>query len=360
MKTKINFKTKIVLIQAVSLFFTLFLTVVNSEVILADNLSYNNPQITPAKILSLTNKARKEKGLPALVVNQKLVSAAEAKAGDMFRYQYFEHNSPSGATPWSWIKAAGYDYHYAGENLAIDFVTAERAHKALMASDSHRENILNQKYTEIGISVKKDIFEKSESIIIVMEFGTPLKVKAVHTDSDKIDTEIKVVAGVELDNNKNNVNNAKKKSENKIINLQPSVVPLNIGTDIKKDNHQEAEKNIKRQENKKNKNNQNSKKIANRVRMIKLVGVSAESIKKNKLKKVYAEDIYWKSYREKNINRQAIVMSSGKQNRRGGFNLNVFFVSVALVLFAFESSYLFSNFVIAGKLKAESIRSGES
>ncbi|MCK4525186.1 MAG: hypothetical protein KAU07_02005, partial [Candidatus Andersenbacteria bacterium] len=108
----------------------------------------------------------------------KLTEAAMEKADDMFEFQYFDHNSPSGSTPWTFIRSAGYDYIYAGENLAIDFVTANGAHKALMESASHRENILNSNYTEIGIAVMEGIFDGNKSIIIVEEFGTPLKKEA--------------------------------------------------------------------------------------------------------------------------------------------------------------------------------------
>lgn len=130
-------------------------------------------EITSERMIDLINRSRTEAGVFSLDVNSQLASAAEAKAEDMFRFQYFDHNSPSGTTPWYWIKQAGYDYSYAGENLAIDFVTAEGAHKALMESPSHQKNILNQNYSEIGVAARSDIFEETESIIIVEMFGSP-------------------------------------------------------------------------------------------------------------------------------------------------------------------------------------------
>ena len=130
--------------------------------------------ISAGEMINLTNDSRAEAGIHGLLMNEKLMEAARKKANDMFEFQYFDHNSPSGLTPWDFVRSTGYDYRYAGENLAIDFVTATSAHRALMESSSHRENILNSKYTEIGIVAIEGMFNGNKSIIIVEEFGTPL------------------------------------------------------------------------------------------------------------------------------------------------------------------------------------------
>lgn len=129
-------------------------------------------QITPGKMVELTNGSRSEAGLGTLDVDERLEEAAKMKANDMLINQYFEHTSPEGVTPWFWFEKAGYEYVYAAENLAIDFVTAEGAHKALMESTGHRENILGQNYKEIGIAVVSGEFEGKDTILIVEEFGS--------------------------------------------------------------------------------------------------------------------------------------------------------------------------------------------
>jgi len=139
--------------------------------------------ISAGEMIKLANESRAEAGLPSLLVNKKLTEAAREKADDMFEFQYFDHDSPSGSTPWDFIRSAGYNYIYAGENLAIDFVTANGAHRALMESALHRENILNSNYTEIGIAAIEGMFDGNKSIIIVEEFGAPLKKEAA-TDYD--------------------------------------------------------------------------------------------------------------------------------------------------------------------------------
>ncbi len=163
--------------------------------------------ITVQDMINLTNKSRIEAGLAPLAINEKLARAAEEKASDMFKLQYFDHNSPDGTTPWDFIKSAGYEYEYAGENLAIDFISANGAHKALMESSSHRDNILNMNYVEIGIAVKEDIFEGSKSIIIVEEFAAPLYKKMnVNYNYDE-NTELI------LEEKANEINNSSKKEE---------------------------------------------------------------------------------------------------------------------------------------------------
>ncbi len=182
MKTKINTKkinTKSVRKWIIIISFVFSFVNCGQAAIAAD--------ITAQRMIELTNESRKDSGLLPLKINDKLTAAAAAKVDDMFKFQYFDHNSPSGLTPWHWIKSAGYDYLYAGENLAIDFVTAEGTHMALMRSITHRDNILKPNYVEIGVAVKKGIFEGNESIIIVEQFGAPLEKIVEENNESKID-----------------------------------------------------------------------------------------------------------------------------------------------------------------------------
>jgi hypothetical protein len=92
----------------------------------------------------------------------------------MLARQYFAHNTPDGATPWTFIKATGYSYITAGENLAIDFSEAESVQSAWMNSPGHRANILNSNFKEIGIGIAKGKFDGHDTTIVVQMFGTPI------------------------------------------------------------------------------------------------------------------------------------------------------------------------------------------
>jgi hypothetical protein len=130
--------------------------------------------ITQTNIVSLTNEARKAQGLNALKVDSRLTHAAQAKAEDMLAKQYFAHTSPSGTTPWVWIRQAGYAYSVSGENLAVHYTTAEGTFAGWLASPSHRANIVSPKFTEIGVGIAEGVFEGHPSIIVVQMFGKPL------------------------------------------------------------------------------------------------------------------------------------------------------------------------------------------
>ena len=128
--------------------------------------------ITVEKVIELTNASRMEAGESALTVNSKLSQAAEAKASDMVANNYFSHTSPAGKTPWNWIQKENYDYIYAGENLAMDFFSAEKMEEAWMASPTHRANILNQNNHDLGTAVKEGIINGRETILSVVMFGS--------------------------------------------------------------------------------------------------------------------------------------------------------------------------------------------
>lgn len=131
-------------------------------------------EITPKNIIQLVNKERFSQGLDVLTENSILDKAAQNKLSDMIEKNYFAHTSPEGLSPWHWIEKNGYDYQYAGENLAVNFTSAEDQHKAWMASATHRKNILNSSYKEIGVAVAKGTLEGHSSIITVQFFGTKI------------------------------------------------------------------------------------------------------------------------------------------------------------------------------------------
>jgi len=127
--------------------------------------------ISSEQLLSLTNKERQNVGLGSLVLSDKLTQAASAKADDMFEYDYWAHNSPSGKTPWAFITAAGYNYTYAGENLARGFTTADSVISAWMASPDHRANMLSANYQDVGFAVREGTLKGEETVLVVEEFG---------------------------------------------------------------------------------------------------------------------------------------------------------------------------------------------
>lgn len=129
--------------------------------------------ITPERVVELTNRERTAAGLPMFEVDADLMKAAEAKASDMAEKSYFAHVSSRGITPWYWIEKNNYHYRHAGENLAIRFMNAEDQARAWMESPKHRENILSGKYRDTGVAVKNVSGDDGQvSILVVQMFGT--------------------------------------------------------------------------------------------------------------------------------------------------------------------------------------------
>ncbi len=138
-------------------------------------LDNNSSNLTQAGVIEETNKQRELYKQPALHMNSKLNLAAKAKLDDMFRQQYFEHESPDGKHPADVIKASGYEYLVVGENLALgNYENDQVLVEAWMNSPGHRANILDGKFDEIGVAVGKGMFEGKEVWLAVQEFGTPL------------------------------------------------------------------------------------------------------------------------------------------------------------------------------------------
>lgn len=129
--------------------------------------------VTINEVVSATNAERTKAGLPTLRYSEKLADAARRKAANMLEEDYWAHNSPSGKTPWVWFKAAGYGYLYAGENLAKDFGSTDRMVSAWMNSPTHRDNIVNSKYQEIGIAVVPGTLQGKDTMLVVQLFGAP-------------------------------------------------------------------------------------------------------------------------------------------------------------------------------------------
>ncbi|MBD3366138.1 hypothetical protein GF360_02215 [candidate division WWE3 bacterium] len=122
-------------------------------------------------LLKETNKIRAESGLAPLKMNNALSRAAQAKAKDMFEDNYWAHVAPDGTQPWDFILQAGYDYSFAGENLAKNFNESSEVVRAWYDSPSHRENLLSANYDEIGFAVVNGVLDGYETTLVVQTFG---------------------------------------------------------------------------------------------------------------------------------------------------------------------------------------------
>ena len=163
----------IVVLLVLKLIVVLFLVYLPKTIFFSD--------ISRTVLIELTNKERQSLGVNSLEENALLNKAAQLKAQDIITYDYFSHQSPTGITPWYWFKKAGYNYQIAGENLGIGFLDSEEIYQAWNDSPSHRANLLNPKYQDIGIAVLKGDFNGNETTLVVQLFGSPTTIEPVKT-----------------------------------------------------------------------------------------------------------------------------------------------------------------------------------
>ena len=124
-------------------------------------------------LIDLANESRMQDTKAPLTHSAVLDRAAQLKGEDMAKEGYFSHNTPEGKTPWYWFEQAGYKYEYAGENLAVNFTDSSEVHTAWTKSRGHFLNIINPRYTEIGIATSTGMYKGREAIFVVQMFGTP-------------------------------------------------------------------------------------------------------------------------------------------------------------------------------------------
>ncbi|GII55748.1 hypothetical protein Pth03_41370 [Planotetraspora thailandica] len=121
------------------------------------------------QVLSLTNAERAKAGCRPLKANAKLRAAAYGHSADMSAQNYFQHDSKDGRTFADRIKAAGYSYSAAAENIAEGYPTAAAVVDGWMNSPGHRANILNCTYTDIGVG-----YVKAGGPYWTQDFGKPM------------------------------------------------------------------------------------------------------------------------------------------------------------------------------------------
>jgi uncharacterized protein YkwD len=105
-------------------------------------------------LLALVNRARVAAGARPLRPHRGLAQVARLHARDMQAHGFFGHRSPIAGGLKARLAEAAIDYLHAGENLALA-TSPERAHDALMASPGHRNNLLDRRFTHLGVGVAR-------------------------------------------------------------------------------------------------------------------------------------------------------------------------------------------------------------
>lgn len=102
-----------------------------------------------AEVVRLVNIERAKAGLSALETDYIVQEAAQVRAREI--ELSFSHTRPDGRSCFTALDEVGAVYSGAGENIAYGQHDPEEVMEAWMNSTGHRENILNESYTHIGV-----------------------------------------------------------------------------------------------------------------------------------------------------------------------------------------------------------------
>jgi len=122
------------------------------------------------EFVARVNAERTERGLNTLSVDPLMVRAARAHSREMCGLSYFDHHSPTpslntpmdrylqglrdqgSATPESLL--VGENIYYC--SVFNDIYNVEYSHRAFMNSPGHRANILEKRFTKVGLGVYRN------------------------------------------------------------------------------------------------------------------------------------------------------------------------------------------------------------
>lgn len=118
----------------------------------ADDLAKIYAKLDKAEIyvIEAVNKLRKENGVKPLEIDLKLCRAARDHSSDMRTLNFFSHDSPIEGKAEFTDRAKRFDTTASAENIGKGSA-ADKVMKLWIQSEQHKENMLDGKYTRIGV-----------------------------------------------------------------------------------------------------------------------------------------------------------------------------------------------------------------
>uniref|UniRef100_A0AAV1T9D5 SCP domain-containing protein n=1 Tax=Peronospora matthiolae TaxID=2874970 RepID=A0AAV1T9D5_9STRA len=102
------------------------------------------------EMLGRINAYRAQHGLPALSIDSRLVSAATLHSRDQANNCRMTHAGSNGSRLGDRVKAQGYDFETAAENVAGGQMTVEEVMTSWWNSPGHRANLLGKDVKNVG------------------------------------------------------------------------------------------------------------------------------------------------------------------------------------------------------------------
>ena len=115
-------------------------------------------------IVDRTNALRREKGVAALRVNDKLMRAAQVRADEMAAHTVYSHTRPNGEK-FNTVTDCPYmaeNIHRIADWVLSDQTLTERAVADWSTSTAHRKNMVNPKLSAIGVGLARGVNDNSD------------------------------------------------------------------------------------------------------------------------------------------------------------------------------------------------------
>lgn len=123
--------------------------------------------------LASINDYRREKGLRALAIDDKLTRAAKAHSTDLAKWDRISHYGSDGSNPWDRVKRAGFKAQLAAENVGTGQASFDEVFKGWKQSPGHNKNLLLADATHMGIALVRDPRTEFKTFWTLV-LGTPL------------------------------------------------------------------------------------------------------------------------------------------------------------------------------------------
>lgn len=111
-----------------------------------------SPSEDKSKLLQLMNQYRLANGRELLLIDDRLMKAAQSHSEAMNRRQQMAHKTKGEKNFQKRLIKEGYPQVYCSENIARA-QGAELVHRLWVGSPGHRKNLLGKKYTRVGMGL---------------------------------------------------------------------------------------------------------------------------------------------------------------------------------------------------------------
>ena len=99
--------------------------------------------------------------VPLLKWNDLLEEAATRHTNDMSNNNHFDHQGTDGSSSSQRVSDTGYNWRAVGENIAFGYTSISSVVAAWIDSEGHCKNIMNEAFTEMGVSEKNNYWTQS-------------------------------------------------------------------------------------------------------------------------------------------------------------------------------------------------------